>query len=102
MSRTPAPAPVAGHLTAGGTQVPFVQGQSIGAALWAAGVRAVRHHPVTGEPRGMFCGIGVCFDCLATVDGVAEVRLCRTPARDGTVVDLPPAAPAGPTPEESA
>ena len=41
-----------------------------------------RHTP-TGAPRGIFCGMGVCFDCLVTVDGLAEQRACMTPVRRG-------------------
>jgi predicted molibdopterin-dependent oxidoreductase YjgC len=67
-------------------QVPFEPGQSVGAALWAAGVRSVRTTRSTGRPRGLFCGIGVCFDCLVEVDGRGDQRACVTPARPGLVV----------------
>nr|WP_276514252.1 2Fe-2S iron-sulfur cluster-binding protein [Actinomadura citrea] len=40
----------------------------------------------SGAPRGVFCGIGACFDCLLTVNGVRDVRACRRRARDGDVV----------------
>ena len=36
----------------------------------------------SGEARGYFCGMGVCQDCLVTVDGVPNVRACVTPVRD--------------------
>jgi NADPH-dependent 2,4-dienoyl-CoA reductase/sulfur reductase-like enzyme len=49
--------------------------QTVGAALWAAGVRSWRTTR-GGAPRGLFCGIGVCYDCLATVDGVTGQRVC--------------------------
>jgi predicted molibdopterin-dependent oxidoreductase YjgC len=62
-------------------------GQSIAAALLAAGIRSWRTTRVDGSPRGMFCGIGVCFDCLVTVDGRANVRACLTEARPGDRVE---------------
>lgn len=66
-----------------GRPVEFMPGQSIGAALWAGGVRSWRTTPVAGRPRGLFCGIGVCFDCLVEVDGRPDERACVTPARAG-------------------
>ncbi len=69
-----------------GRAVPFVDGQTVGAALWAAGVRSWRRTRFAGRPRGLFCGIGVCFDCLVEVDGRPDQRACLVPARPGAVV----------------
>jgi hypothetical protein len=69
-----------------GRTIPFVDGQSIGAALTAAGVRSWRTTRDAGRPRGLFCGIGVCFDCLVVVDGHPNERACLVPARSGAVV----------------
>lgn len=66
-----------------GSSVPFVAGQSVGAALWAQGVRSWRTTRVEGRRRGLFCGIGVCFDCLVEIDGRADQRACLVPARTG-------------------
>lgn len=65
-------------------------GQSVGAALTASGVRAWRTTRGDGRPRGLFCGIGVCFDCLLTVDGVPNQRACLVPVRDGMELDTSP------------
>lgn len=56
---------------------------SIGAALTRAGVRSWRTTRRKGRPRGLFCGIGVCYDCLLSVDGAANQRACLVPAVDG-------------------
>jgi predicted molibdopterin-dependent oxidoreductase YjgC len=61
-------------------------GRSIGAALWAAGIRQLGRSRVLGRPRGMYCGIGQCFDCLVRVNGGPVVRACITPVTDGDVV----------------
>src|ERR1051326_2367792 len=45
--------------------------------------------PRTGEPRGLFCGMGVCFDCLIQVDGRSNVRACRAPVKAGLHVETP-------------
>ena len=62
-------------------------GQSIAAALLANGIRSWRTTRVEGRPRGLFCGIGVCFDCLVTVNGIASRRACLTEVRDGDRVE---------------
>ena len=69
-----------------GRPVSYQPGQTVGAALWADGVRSWRRTRVEGRPRGLFCGIGVCFDCLVEVDGRPDQRACLVPARDGAVV----------------
>lgn len=69
-----------------GTAVPYTEGQTVGAALWAHGVRSWRTTRIGGRPRGLFCGIGVCFDCLVEVDGRADQRACLVPARGGISV----------------
>src|SRR5580704_13731740 len=53
------------------------RGESLAAALTAAGIRALRatRHD---EPRGLFCGMGVCQECLVEVDGVSNQRACMT------------------------
>ena len=66
-----------------GTDIEFVRGQSIGAALTAAGIRSWRTTRVESRPRGLFCGIGVCFDCLVVADGTPNQRACLLPAREG-------------------
>jgi sarcosine oxidase subunit alpha len=61
-------------------------GEPIAAALLANGVRTLRHHEKSGKPRGIYCGIGHCYECRVTVDGVPGVRACLTPLRDGMAV----------------
>ena len=58
-------------------------GEPITAALLAAGVRTFRTMPRSGEPRGGYCLVGRCTDCLVVVDGRPNVRACVTPVRDG-------------------
>lgn len=58
-------------------------GETIAAALVANGINTFRTMPDTGEPRGVFCGVGRCTDCLMTVDGELNVRACVVLAREG-------------------
>lgn len=76
------------QLTVDGEPLPAYEGETIAAALLAAGRRIFRHRVAGGDPRGIFCGIGMCFDCLVTVDGTRIVRACVTPVRDGMQVTI--------------
>lgn len=58
---------------------------TVAAALWADGRRVLRRSR-TGQPRGLYCGIGHCFECRVTVDGVSGVRACLTPVAPGMQV----------------
>ena len=60
-----------------GRGVPGRQGESIAAALIRAGLTAWRQTP-QGNPRGLFCGMGVCQDCVISVDGQDQQRACMT------------------------
>jgi len=61
-------------------------GEPIAAALLANGVRILRHHEKSGRPRGIYCGIGHCYECRVTVNGVPGVRSCLTPLEKGMEV----------------
>ena len=63
------------------------EGETIAAALHAAGVRVLRHSIKLGRPRGFFCAIGRCSSCLMTVDGVPNVMTCVTPLKAGMRVE---------------
>lgn len=71
------------QMTFRGAAVAAQPGQSVAAALVAAGITDWRTTRNGGRPRGLFCGIGVCFDCLITVDGVPDQRACLVTAADG-------------------
>ena len=62
------------------------EGETVAAALLANGVRVFRHTNKRGEPRGVFCGIGQCTDCIMEIDGVPNQRTCMTIVREGMVV----------------
>lgn len=70
-----------------GTPVPAITGEPIAAALLAAGIRKFRLTPKYGSPRGIFCGIGRCTDCIMTVNGKPNVRTCVTPVQDGMRIE---------------
>jgi len=68
-----------------GRPVEAYEGETVATVLLAEGYVATRT-TVSGEPRGVFCGMGVCFDCLVVVDGVPNTRACMTWVREGMQV----------------
>lgn len=67
-------------------EIEALPGHTIAAALWRAGIVSWRRTRGSAEPRGVFCAIGVCFDCLVTVNGRPNQRACQVPACPGDVV----------------
>lgn len=69
-----------------GEPVTAYAGESLAAALLGAGIRTLRHSPRRGEPRGFFCHMGACQECLLRVDGTPTLA-CRMPVRAGLTVE---------------
>jgi predicted molibdopterin-dependent oxidoreductase YjgC len=68
--------------TVDGERVEAAAHQSIAAALLVAGRAVLRHSP-SGSPRGVYCGIGACFECRVHVEGRGVVLGCVTPIEPG-------------------
>lgn len=62
------------------------QGASVAAALLAAGVERFRTTPVSGAARAPYCMMGVCFECLVEIDGVANRQSCLVPVVEGMTI----------------
>ncbi|MEA2848399.1 MAG: hypothetical protein QOG78_3680 [Rhodospirillaceae bacterium] len=78
-------APVA--ITVDGKAIGARAGDTVAAALLAAGIDHCRTTPVTGAPRAPYCLMGVCFDCLVTIDGVGSRQGCLVLVREGMAVE---------------
>lgn len=74
-------------ITFNGRPLDVAAGQTIGAALMSHGIMSWRATRGAGRPRGLFCGIGVCFDCLVTVDGDSGQRACLATVQDGMTIE---------------
>jgi predicted molibdopterin-dependent oxidoreductase YjgC len=61
-------------------------GETLSAALYAAGIHAWRRSR-QGEPRGLLCGMGICYECLVTVNGKPGQRACQVEVRPGMIVN---------------
>lgn len=69
-----------------GQKLQGYEGEPIAAALKAAGIMIHRYTKKEHKPRGIFCAIGRCTDCVMVVDGVPNVRTCVTPLQEGMKV----------------
>lgn len=66
-----------------GRQVTAQDGDTIAAALLSAGIDACRTTPVSGSPRGPYCMMGVCFECLIEVNDIPNVQGCQVLVKEG-------------------
>ena len=71
-----------------GIAVTAREGDSVSSALLASGLDARRSTAVSGAPRLPYCMMGVCFDCLVTIDGMGNRQGCLTPVRAGMRVEI--------------
>ena len=74
-------------LTIDGKPVQARIGDTVAAALLVAGIEHCRTTPVTGAPRAPYCLMGVCFDCLVTIDGIGSRQACLVPVQEGMKVE---------------
>lgn len=74
------------EITVDGRQIQAYKGEPLAAALLAAGIKVFRFTTKRKEPRGPFCAIGLCTDCVMEVNGEPNVRTCITPVEDGMVI----------------
>ena len=71
-----------------GDEVEAYIGETLLAALIASGYKKLRSSPVNGEPRGALCGMGVCYECIVTIDDKIDVRSCMTEVKANMKVTI--------------
>jgi predicted molibdopterin-dependent oxidoreductase YjgC len=74
-------------ITVDGSQIQAFEGEMIASALVAVGIKTFRFSSKHNEPRGLFCAIGRCTDCVMEVNGKPNVRTCITPVEDKMVIN---------------
>lgn len=74
-------------ITVDGMELSAVRGEMIAATLMAHRIKVHRYTTKAHEPRGIYCGIGQCTDCVMIVNGKPNVRTCITPVEDGMVIE---------------
>jgi predicted molibdopterin-dependent oxidoreductase YjgC len=74
-------------ITVDGKSIEAIRDEMIVSALLAAGIIVNRYTHKRGDPRGLFCGIGQCTDCMMIVNGRPNVRTCVTPVEEGMKIE---------------
>ena len=69
-----------------GKKITAYEGETIASALIAAGIRTLNYSSKEHHPRSIYCGIGLCYNCIMTVDGVPNIKTCQTIVKDGCIV----------------
>jgi predicted molibdopterin-dependent oxidoreductase YjgC len=70
-----------------GNEIEAREGDTVAAAMLAAGIVQFRTTPVSGAPRGPLCMMGACFECLVTIDGIGSRQACLTVVRPGMTIE---------------
>ena len=71
-----------------GIEYPAFTGETLLAALISSGYKQLKTSPVLKEKRGALCGMGVCYECLVTVNGTKSVRACMTEIKAGMEIEV--------------
>jgi sarcosine oxidase subunit alpha len=71
-----------------GKDIAAYKGETLLAALIASGYKSLKQSPLRGEPRGALCGMGVCFECIVTVNGRPNIRSCMTEVEENMKVEI--------------
>ena len=66
-----------------GMEVEALEGDTVATALLAQGVANLRRAPVSSGERAPYCMMGMCFECLVEIDGVAHQQACLVPVKAG-------------------
>ena len=74
-------------VTVDGNTIEARDGDTVAAAMLAAGILRFRTTPVSGAPRGPLCMMGACFECLVTIDGIGSRQACLTLVRPGMMIE---------------
>jgi predicted molibdopterin-dependent oxidoreductase YjgC len=74
-------------ISVNGREIEAIEGEPIAAAIMAAGIKVLRYTPKRNSPRGVYCAIGRCTDCVMKVNGVPSIRTCITPVEQGMIIE---------------
>ena len=69
-----------------GKIIEAVEGDTVAGAIMAAGISDFRDAPVSGAPRGPYCMMGICFECLVEVDGIGHQQACLLSVKNGMTI----------------
>lgn len=75
-------------ISVNGKKIAAYKGETILAALLAAGYKTLKRSPIAHDPRGALCGMGVCFECIVTVNGIPNTRSCMTEVENDMEIEI--------------
>ncbi len=75
-------------LLVNGRQIKAYAGETVLVALLAAGIKKFKQSSVLKEDRGPLCGMGVCYECLVTINGIPDQRACLIEVKNGMEITL--------------
>jgi len=75
------------EVTIDGKKADAYEGELVSTVLLAEGVSIFARKHATGRPSGVYCGMGVCYECLVTIHGVSNIRACQTFVADQMVIN---------------
>ncbi len=76
------------YILVNGKRVVAYKGETVAAALWAGGYKRFGGKALKGRENSPFCGMGVCFECLVTINGIPNIRSCMTLVEEGMEVEF--------------
>jgi predicted molibdopterin-dependent oxidoreductase YjgC len=75
------------EVTINGLKVQAFEGELVSTVLQAEGITTLARKHKTGQPSGLYCGMGICYECLVTINGTSNLRACQTVAADQMVIE---------------
>lgn len=75
-------------LSVNGKKIAAYKGETLLAALLATGYKKLKRSPINHDPRGALCGMGVCFECIVTVNGIPNTRSCMTEVENDMEIEI--------------
>lgn len=70
-----------------GIEIEAYKGETVATALLSAGITTFRLSHKHKKPRGLYCGMGICYECLVTINGIHAQRACITPVEEGMQIE---------------
>jgi len=75
------------EVTVDGRKVQAFEGELVSTVLQAEGIAVFGRKHQTGRPSSVYCGMGVCYECLVTINGTPNLRACQTYAADQMTIE---------------
>jgi sarcosine oxidase subunit alpha len=75
------------NINVDGNPIEAYEGETVASALLSAGISTFRLSHIHKQPRGIYCGMGICYECLVTINGVHAQRACITPVTEGMRIE---------------